>query len=113
VSYILQAGRDLTKFWRVWYTYKILHKISQEADLAHPALFGSYNTSEQFSKVAEHPAVSSWLAKWEVADDADWEEIVERTKEVSIQDFSFFKFLCCFPCSLSNAKKNSGCVWLN
>ncbi|PLW18197.1 hypothetical protein PCANC_01423 [Puccinia coronata f. sp. avenae] len=62
--------------------FQILHKISQEADLAHPALFGSYNTSEQFSKVAEHPAVSSWLAKWEVADDADWEEIVERTKEL-------------------------------
>jgi len=62
--------------------FQILHKISQEAELSDPALFQSYNTREQFSKAAEHPALIPWLDKWEIEDDSDWKEITERTKEL-------------------------------
>jgi hypothetical protein len=31
---------------------------------------------------AEHPALAPWLDKWEIEDDCDWKEILERTKEV-------------------------------
>jgi len=62
--------------------FQILHKISQEAELSDAALFQSYNTREQFSKAAEHPALIPWLDKWEIEDDSDWKEIIERTKEL-------------------------------
>ncbi|OAV86961.1 hypothetical protein PTTG_06365 [Puccinia triticina 1-1 BBBD Race 1] len=61
--------------------FQILHKISQEADLVDP-IFQTYDTREQFSKAAEHPALVPWFNKWEIAADCDWKEILERTKEL-------------------------------
>ncbi|EHS63875.1 hypothetical protein PGT21_008752 [Puccinia graminis f. sp. tritici] len=61
--------------------FQILHKISQETELPDPS-FQTYNTREQFSMAAEHPALVPWLDKWEIEDDCDWKEILERTKEL-------------------------------
>ncbi|POW14006.1 hypothetical protein PSTT_03363 [Puccinia striiformis] len=61
--------------------FQIIHEISQEAELVDP-IFQTYDTREQFSKVAEHPKLIPLLEKWEIEEDSDWAEILERTKEL-------------------------------
>ncbi|KAI9615481.1 hypothetical protein H4Q26_011420 [Puccinia striiformis f. sp. tritici PST-130] len=66
--------------------FEIIHEISQEAELVDP-IFQTYDTREQFSKVAEHPKLIPLLEKWEIEEDSDWAEILERTKEHAFSDF--------------------------